>query len=81
RLKRIIMVCKEALSIFWAVSELYEYLAGRKFEIATDHKSLQTLLGEHRGLPKMALGRLQIWSLSLSGFDYSIRYIKEAEMP
>lgn len=73
------MVCKEALSIFWTVSRLYEYLAGRKFEITTDHKSLQSLFGERKGLPKMASGRLQRWSLFLSGFYYSIRYIKGSE--
>ncbi|KAF2894041.1 hypothetical protein ILUMI_12128 [Ignelater luminosus] len=57
--KNYAMVCKEALSIFWAVSKLYEYLAGRKFEIVTDYKSLQMLFGEHKSLPKMASGRFQ----------------------
>lgn len=70
------MIMKEALAIYWAVTKLYQYLAGRKFEILCDHKPLQALFGEHRSLPQMAAGRIQRWSLFLSNFDYTFKYIK-----
>lgn len=73
------MIMKEALAIYWAVNKLYQYLAGRKFEIVCDHKSLQALFGEYKSLPQMAAGRIQRWSLFLSNFNYTFRYIKGSE--
>lgn len=42
------MIHKEALSIYWAVQKMYQYLVGRKFELVSDHKPLQALLGEKK---------------------------------
>lgn len=74
--KNYAMIQKEALSIYWAVQKLYQYLVGRKFEIASDHKPLEALFGEFKTLPKMAAGRIQRWSLFLSGFDYTFKYVR-----
>lgn len=73
------MIMKEALAIYWSVSKLYQYLAGRKFEILSDHKPLEALFGEYKSLPKMAAGRIQRWSIFLANFNYSFKYIKGVE--
>lgn len=73
------MIMKEALAVYWSVLKLYQYLAGRKFQIVSDHKPLQALFGEHKSLPKMAAGRIQRWSLFLAGFDYSFHFIRGSE--
>lgn len=70
------MIMKEASAVYWSVSKLYQFLAGHKFEILSDHKPLQTLFGEYRSLPPMAAGRVQRWSLFLSSFDYTFKFIK-----
>ena len=67
---------KEALAIYWSVRKFYQYLAGQKFVIGTDHRPLTTIFGERKGLPQMASGRLQRWAVYLSGFNYTIEHIK-----
>lgn len=67
---------KEALAIIFCVTKLRQYLLGNKFTLQTDHKPLVTLFGENKGLPIMAAARIQRWAFILSGFDYSIQYIK-----
>lgn len=73
------MIHKEALAIYWSVQKLYQYLIGTKFELLSDHKPLQALFGENKSLPQMAAGRLQRWSLYLSGFDYTFKHVKGTE--
>lgn len=67
---------KEALAIIFSLTKLKQYLIGNKFIIRTDHKPLITILGEHKSLPIMAAARMQRWAFILSGFNYSIEYIK-----
>ena len=70
---------KEALSIVFGVKHFHQYLYGRKFFILSDHKPLQYLLGETRGIPAMASARIQRWALMLSAYNYEIRYKPGAE--
>lgn len=49
---------------------------GNKFLLRTDHKPLLTIFGENKGLPLMAAARVQRWAFILSGFNYSIEYVK-----
>ena len=65
---------KEALSIVFGVKHFHQYLFGRKFVILSDHKPLQYLLGETRGIPPMASARIQRWAIMLSAYQYEIRY-------
>ena len=65
---------KEALSIVFGVKRFNQYLYGRKFTILSDHKPLQYLLGETRGIPPMASARIQRWALMLSAYHYEICY-------
>ena len=65
---------KEALSIVFVVKHFYWYLYGRKFSILSDHKPLQYLMGETKGIPSMASARIQRWALMLSAHNYEISY-------
>lgn len=47
-----------------------QYLLGIKFVLEPDHRPLLTLLGENKGIPTMASGRIQRWALYLSEFNY-----------
>lgn len=67
---------KEALAIVFCVTKLKQYLMGNKFILRTDHRPLLGIFGENKGLPLMASARMQRWALILSGFDYSVEYVK-----
>lgn len=67
---------KEALAIIFSVTKLRQYLLGNKFILQTDHKPLVTIFGENKGIPVMAAARIQRWALLLSGFSYTIEYVK-----
>jgi len=67
---------KEALAIVFSVNKLRQYLLGNRFTLRTDHKPLLILFGECKGLPLMTSARIQRWALNLSGFDYSVEYVK-----
>lgn len=69
---------KEALAIIFSVTKLKQYLLGYHFVLQTDHKPLSTIFGEHKGIPAMAAARMQRWAFILSGFDYTIEYVKGA---
>lgn len=67
---------KEALAIIFSVTKLKQYLLGHFFTISTDHKPLLTIFGETHGVPLMAAARMQRWALILSGFNYTIKFVK-----
>ena len=64
---------KEALTIVFGVKHFHQYLFGRSFTIKSDHKPLQYLLGEKKGIPSMASARVQHWALTLSAYDYRVQ--------
>lgn len=70
---------KESLAIIFGVKKFFQYLIGTHFILQTDHKPLLKLFGENQGLPQMAASRLQRWAHTLSGFNYSIQYIKSKD--
>ena len=49
---------KEALAIVFGVKHFHQYLFGHSFMIKSDHKPLQHLLGEKKGIPAMASARV-----------------------
>ena len=51
-----------------------QYLVGRHFFIQSDHKPLEHLFKEMKGLPTLASARLQRWALTLGAYDYTITY-------
>ena len=65
---------KEALAVLYGVKKFHKYLFGRFFVIHTDHKPLITLLGEGKPVPAIASPRLQRWAITLSAYQYSLKY-------
>ena len=58
----------------FGVKRFHQYLVGRHFTILSDHKPLQHLFGETRGVPTLASARIQRLALILGTYDYSIQY-------
>ena len=65
---------KEALSIVFGVTKFHSYLYGRPFTIFSDHRPLMYLLEEHKAIPVMASARIHRWAITLSAYQYRIRY-------
>ena len=65
---------REALAIIWAVRRLHKFLYGHKFEIVTDHQSLQHIFNPQTSVGKATSAMLQRWALDLSAYDYSIKH-------
>ena len=59
----------EMAAAAWAIDYFHVYLAGRKFELYTDHRPLETLSTVH----KKTLNRLQ---QQLLQYDFTIHYVK-----
>ena len=65
---------KEGLAIIFGVSKFHNYLYGHQFEIESDHQPLSYLFSEKKRTPQFASSRIQRWALTLSGYQYTIRY-------
>mgnify|MGYP000229430996 FL=1 len=65
---------KEALAIIFGVKKFHQFLYGHSFTIKTDHKPLEGLLNEKKGIPALAAPRIQPWALTLSAYEYKISY-------
>ena len=65
---------KEALAIIFRIKKLHQFLYGHPFIIKTDHKPLDGLLNERKGIPSFAAPRIQRWALTLSAYEYKISY-------
>ncbi|XP_055523166.1 uncharacterized protein K02A2.6-like [Wyeomyia smithii] len=70
---------KEGLAIMYGLNKYYQYLAGNKFTIKTDHNPLVSILSPQKGIPVMAAGRIQRWANFLSGFNYNLEYVKSGD--
>jgi transposase InsO family protein len=63
---------KEALAICWGCHKFDYFLAGRQFQVETDHKPLVSVLGE-KELASLPL-RVQRFRLKMMAYSYSIKY-------
>lgn len=72
--KRYSQLDKEGLAIVFGVKKFHKYIFGRSVTIYTDHKPLLGILGESRGIPQMASARLVRWALTLSAYNYTLKY-------
>ena len=65
---------KEALAMIVGVKKFHQLLYGKRFTIRTDHKPLEGLFGEKRGISSQASPRVQRWALTLAAYEYDIQY-------
>jgi hypothetical protein len=72
---------REALAVVWAVVRLKHFLLGRSFNICTDHKPLVYLFGDASSIPVGTSARICCWALKLMAYEYTIRYVKGADIP
>ena len=65
---------KEALAIIFGVKKFNQFLYGQKFTVQTDHKPLEGLFNEKKGVPQQASPRVQRWAPTLAAYEYKIAY-------
>jgi len=65
---------QEALAIVFAIDKFDCYLAGRRFTVVTDHRSLSWLMTQ-----PMVKGRLANWAYKLRNYDFTIVYRRGSE--
>ncbi|CAB4019800.1 uncharacterized protein K02A2.6-like [Paramuricea clavata] len=65
---------KEALATIFGVKKFHKFLYGQSFTIKTDHKPLEGLLNDKKGVPTQAAPRIQRWALTLAAYEYKIQY-------
>ncbi|XP_060106178.1 uncharacterized protein K02A2.6-like, partial [Heteronotia binoei] len=63
---------KEALAIVAGVRKFHEYLYGRRFTIATDHKPLLGLLAPDRQTSQILSQRVLRWNQFLNSYTYTL---------
>ena len=61
---------KEALAMIVGVKKFHQFLYGKRFTIRTDHKPLEGLFGEKKGISSQASPRVQRWALTLAAYEY-----------
>lgn len=74
--KKMAIIDREAAAIIFGLKYFQQFLIGHGFIVRCDHKPLLGIFGENKGIPVRSRDRLQRWALYMSGFDYSIEYIK-----
>ncbi|XP_039887198.1 uncharacterized protein K02A2.6-like [Simochromis diagramma] len=65
---------KEGLAVIFGIKKFHKHLYGRVFTIYTDHKPLISLFNEKKPIPQMGSPRVQRWAVTLSAYEYNIRY-------
>ncbi|PIK46177.1 hypothetical protein BSL78_16969 [Apostichopus japonicus] len=70
---------KEGLACIFGVKKYHSYLHGRKFELVTDHKPLQSLFNEAKSTPPQATSIIQRWALMLANYEYNLKFRHTSE--
>ena len=72
---------REGLAIVFGVKRFHQYLCGRQFTIYTDHKPLEAIFSSNKQISAMASAHTKRWALTLSMYDYNVKYKKGKEIP
>ena len=67
---------KEALAIVFGVTRFRQFPYGRHFTLYSDHQSLIYIFNEDKLIPTMTFAWLQCWALTLSAYNYNIKFKK-----
>jgi len=63
---------KEALAIIFGVKKFHQFFHRHSLTIKTNHKLLEGLLNEKKGIPALPAPRIQRWALNLSVYEYKM---------
>ena len=77
--KRYAQIEREGLAIVFGVTKFHKYVYGRDFEIQTDHMPLLGPMSEDKLISPLASARIQRWALTLSNYQYHLRYKQGAQ--
>lgn len=65
---------KEAIAVLFGVNKFQQFLYVHKFTVKTDHKPLEGLFSERKGVPQQASVKIQRRTLTLAAYEYTISY-------
>lgn len=65
---------KEAPVVIYSLQKFHQLFYGQKAILVTDHKLLVSLFSPTKGTLDLATSWLARWALTLSQYDYSIKY-------
>ena len=63
----------------FGVTTFHKYVYGRDFEIQSDHMPLLGLMSEDKLISPLASARIQRWAMTLSNYQYHLRYKQGAQ--
>ena len=67
---------RECYAIYYALQKLHTYLHNAQFKIFCDHQPLKHLFGS-----PMMNKRVQMWALTIQGYNAEVKYIQETHGP
>lgn len=71
---------REALAIIFALKQFHKYIYGIRFTLYTDAEALREIFSPEKGTSLVACSRLQRWAVTLSMYDYELKYKPAAKM-
>ena len=69
---------REALAIVWAIERLHIYLYGANFNLYTDCKPVELILGNKKSKPS---ARIERWNLRVQDYSFKVIYTKGIDNP
>ena len=72
--KRYLQVEKEGLACVFKATRFHTYIFGHKFTLVTDNKAIMSLFDPGRNASPQASGRIQLWSLKLAMYQYTLQF-------
>lgn len=71
---------REVLAIIFALKQFHKYIYGIKFTLYTDAEALKEIFSPQKGTSFVACSRLQRWAVTLSMYEYDLKYKPATKM-